>query len=231
MQDSFVRPDPITILSLSISYLAKRRRVDALSDVSFAVSPGESVAVRGPSGSGKTTLLFAIAGLVRARPGAITVGETDVGALDEEAAADFRLRRIGMVFQFFHLLPALSAVDNVALPLRLSGLDAGTSRRLAAERLEELGVADRAAHLPHELSGGEQQRVAVARAVVGQPSVILADEPTGNLDDKAASVVGRMLVEVSRERSTLLVATHDERLASLVSRRLTLDGGQLSSEA
>ena len=221
---------PVSVRDLAIAHYTGRRRVDAVAAASFDLAPGELVALRGPSGSGKSTLLFAIAGLVRPTAGEILVGGEDPWRLDSTTAASFRLRHIGLVFQFFHLLPALDAADNVAVPLELLGHPRRDARRASMDLLAELGLEHRATHRPFELSGGEQQRVAVARALIADPRLILADEPTGNLDEEAAEAVGNLLVSSARGKRTLMVATHDERLAGRMDRTLRLQAGRLSAE-
>jgi putative ABC transport system ATP-binding protein len=227
-QAAAARPAAVEATSVSVSYWARRSRVDAVSDVTFAVRPGEIVALTGPSGAGKSSLLFAIAGLLRPQRGSILVDGVDVAALGESDAAVHRLRTAGMVFQFFHLLPALDAIDNVALPLQLTGVPRAEARERASAALAELGLGDRARHLPRQLSGGEQQRVAVARAVITDPPLVLADEPTGNLDTDSAALVARLLYDVTGGRRTLIVATHDERIIGGATRVLRLEGGRLA---
>jgi putative ABC transport system ATP-binding protein len=199
-------------------YAARRARgaqaPPALAGVSLAVEAGEVVALLGPSGSGKSTLLNLAAGLDGATGGTVTVTGQDLGRLDESARARFRRQRIGVVFQAFHLLPTLTALDNVLVPARLAGADRRTAGRRAAELLDRLGIADLAGALPDELSGGQQQRVALARALVNRPSLVLADEPTGALDSVSADEVMGLLAEVGRDGQAVVVATHDEQLAT-----------------
>lgn len=183
-----------------------------LNDVSLTLEYGRSLAIVGASGSGKTTLLGLLAGLDRPSSGSVTVDGTPLGDLDEEARARLRRRLVGFVFQSFHLLPALSAEENVMLPLELDGADDARARAAAA--LDEVGLATRRKHYPHQLSGGEQQRVALARAFVHEPRILFADEPTGNLDSRTGQAIGDLLFELNRGHATTLVlVTHDASIA------------------
>lgn len=219
-------PSAIDLAGVSLSYQRRRDRVDALREVSATVPAGKVIALTGPSGAGKSSLLYIIAGLLRPTGGTVTVNGIDVGALSETASAAFRRNQIGMVFQFFHLLPALTALDNVALPLQLAGVARPAAREAGAKLLDDLGLTERASHRPRELSGGEQQRVAVARAIVGNPPIILADEPTGNLDAESAAIVAELLIREAVAGRTLLVATHDDRLVGHASATIHLDHGR-----
>jgi putative ABC transport system ATP-binding protein len=185
----------------------------ALDRVTLEIAPGEAVAVMGPSGCGKSTLLNMVAGLDRPTSGTVTVLGEDLGRLDETGLALFRRRRIGMIFQFFNLLDDLTALDNVALAAQLTGTPAGRARARALELLGELGVADRRNAYPAVLSGGERQRVAAARALMNRPALLLADEPTGALDSHAGEQVMDLLLDLNQIGQTLLLVTHDERLA------------------
>ena len=222
------RPATAAVEHLSVSYRTKGKRVDAVRDISFEIQPAEIVAMTGPSGAGKTSVLFALAGLLRPQAGSIVISGVDIGALSDEDAAAFRLGNIGMVYQFFHLLPAVDAADNVAVALQLTGVGHAKARALAVDLLDSLGLGDRATHLPRELSGGEQQRVAVARAIITDPGLVLADEPTGNLDDESAESVARLLFDLAAGRRTLIVATHDPRLIGGATRSIGLDRGRLT---
>src|SRR5450755_2963207 len=201
-----------------------------LEDVSFDVGAGETVAIVGPSGSGKTTLLGLLAGLDRPTSGEVLFGDTALGQLSEDGLAALRQRWLGFVFQSFQLLPALTALENVMLPLELAGsLDAA---RRAREWLSRVGLAERIGHYPKQLSGGEQQRVAIARAFSGEPRVLMADEPTGNLDGATGTEVADLMFRLNRERgTTLLLVTHDTSLASRCARTLSLAGGLLIDDA
>lgn len=197
-----------------------------LDGVSLVLEHGRSLAVVGASGSGKTTLLGLLAGLDRPSSGTIVLDGSRLDALDEEARARLRRRRVGFVFQSFHLLPALSAEENVMLPLELEGVDDARPRARAA--LDEVGLGARRRHYPRQLSGGEQQRVALARAFVHGPRILFADEPTGNLDTHTGSAIGELLFTLNRERATTLVmVTHDAALAERCDVLLRLDAGRL----
>jgi len=197
-----------------------------LRDVEFDVMPGEAVAIVGASGSGKSTLLGLLAGLDAPSSGNVHLAGTDLFSLDEDARAALRGQLLGFVFQSFQLLPALSALENVMLPLELAGREDASAR--AKDILARVGLAQRLKHYPKQLSGGEQQRVALARAFVTGPRLLLADEPTGNLDARTGAEVIDLLFELNRERGTTLVlVTHDDALASRCGRRLRLAAGEL----
>jgi putative ABC transport system ATP-binding protein len=192
----------------------------ALDGVTLHIRQGEAVAVMGPSGCGKSTLLNMVAGLDRPSSGRVLVHGEDLGKLNETGLALFRRRRIGMIFQFFNLIDDLPALDNVALAAQLSGVPAGQARRRALELLGELGIADRRNTYPAQLSGGERQRVAVARALMNRPALLLADEPTGALDSRSGEQVMDLLIDLNQLGQTLLMVTHDPRLAERCANRL-----------
>ncbi|OXM73529.1 MULTISPECIES: ABC transporter ATP-binding protein [Amycolatopsis] len=192
----------------------------ALDGISLEIHAGEAVAVMGPSGSGKSTLLNLVAGLDRPTSGTVVVHGEDLGKLNETGLALFRRRRIGMIFQFFNLLDDLPALDNVALAAQLTGTPAGQARKRALELLGELGIAGRRNVYPARLSGGERQRVAVARALMNRPALLLADEPTGALDSRAGEQVMDLLLDLNQIGQTLLLVTHDERLATRCASRV-----------
>ncbi|MFI9770251.1 ABC transporter ATP-binding protein [Streptomyces sp. NPDC052415] len=194
----------------------------ALDGVSLEIRAGEAVAVMGPSGCGKSTLLNMIAGLDRPTAGTVLVRGESVGELSEKGLALYRRRHIGMIFQFFNLIDDLSALDNVALAAQLTGTPARQARRRALELFEELEIADRARAYPAVLSGGERQRVAVARALMNRPALLLADEPTGALDSRAGEQVMDLLLDLNQIGQTLILVTHDERLARRCASRLVL---------
>jgi putative ABC transport system ATP-binding protein len=197
-----------------------------LEDISFEVEAGEAVAIVGASGSGKTTLLGLLAGLDVPTAGRIVVDGNDLGALDEDGRAALRRRLVGFVFQSFQLLPALTALENVMLPIELAGID--SARDTAAGLLTRVGLRERLDHYPRQLSGGEQQRVAIARAFTGPPRLLFADEPTGNLDSATGAEIIDLMFDLNREhRTTLLLVTHDEQLAGRCGRRLGLAAGRL----
>lgn len=195
-------------------------------DVSLDIAPGESVAVVGPSGAGKSTLLALLAGLDAPTSGRIWLAGTDLGALDEDGRARLRAQRVGFVFQAFHLVPALTALENVMLPLELAGRTDARSGALAA--LERVGLSSRKGHYPRQLSGGEQQRIALARAFVTSPAVLFADEPTGNLDTATGGRVGELLFELNaNSQTTLVLVTHERDLASRCQRTVQMEAGRL----
>ena len=201
-----------------------------LDQVSIAVAPGESVAIVGASGSGKTTLLGLIAGLDVPTSGEVWLDGRALHSLDEDARARLRQELLGFVFQSFQLLPALTALENVMLPLELAA--ASEPSRTAREWLEKVGLKSRAHHYPRQLSGGEQQRVAIARAFSGEPALLMADEPTGNLDAATGREIADLMFELNRAHGTTLVlVTHDERLAARCDRRIGLAGGSLVGSA
>jgi len=203
----------------------------ALDGVSLEIRAGEAVAVMGPSGSGKSTLLNMVAGLDRPTSGSVVVHGEELGKLSERGLALFRRRRIGMIFQFFNLLDDLPALDNVALAAQLTGTPARQARRRALELLDELGIADRRNAYPAVLSGGERQRAAVARALMNRPAVLLADEPTGALDSKAGEQVMDLLLDLNQIGQTLLMVTHDQRLATrCASRVVEVADGRVTGE-
>jgi len=216
----------ITVRDLVMRLPSGSRSLTILDGVSLEVAAGEVVAVTGPSGSGKSTLLGLLAGLDTPSGGSITVDGVEVTRLGEAELARFRRRSIGFVFQSYHLIPTLTATENVAVPLEL----AGRAKPLAGARrlLEEVGLGGRADHYPAQLSGGEQQRVAIARAVALAPPVLLADEPTGNLDSTTGEQIIDVLLALNRERgSTLLLVTHDAALAARAGRAIALRDGRL----
>lgn len=202
------------------------RVLDILSAIDLAVNAGEAVAVLGPSGSGKSTLLGLLAGLDQPSSGEVSLLGRALGTLDEDERAELRAGRVGFVFQSFQLLPGMTALENVALPLQIGG-KAG-ARPQAESLLDEVGLGERLHHLPRQLSGGEQQRVALARAFAGDPEVLFADEPTGNLDAASGERVMDLLFDLrDRVGSTLLLVTHDQALASRCDRILQLDAGRM----
>jgi putative ABC transport system ATP-binding protein len=203
--------------------------VDILRGISLAIEPGETVALVGPSGSGKSSLVMVLAGIERPSRGRVMLAGRDLGALDENALARLRRRHIGIVFQSFHLLPTMTALENVAIPLELAG-DQG-AMAAAAAALARVGLGHRLRHYPGQLSGGEQQRVAIARAFVAGPELLLADEPTGNLDGATGRVVIDCLFEEhARLGSGLLLITHDTSLAERCDRQLHLEDGRIVAE-
>jgi len=205
--------------------------VRALDDVDLDIEAGEYVAIVGPSGSGKSTLLNAIGLLDRLTHGSYRFEGTDITHLSDDEQARTRREKIGFVFQFFHLIPRLTAAQNVELPLTLSDVDPGERRERVKEVLEAYGLADRANHRPDQLSGGQRQRVAIARATIARPQAILADEPTGNLDRASGRDVVEILENLNRSGITLLVVTHDPELATRAARRIRMVDGKITSDS
>ncbi len=202
--------------------------LEVLKGVSLDIAKGETVSIVGASGAGKTTLLQILGTLMPADGGSVEIAGTDVGALNDRRLSQFRNRHIGFVFQFHHLLPEFTAAENVMLPALIGGMSRREAERRAAELLEMVGLSARASHKPSALSGGEQQRAAIARALVNRPSVVLADEPTGNLDTRNRDEIYRLLFDV-RERfgQTIVIVTHDERLAEQTDRKIVMSDGKI----
>ena len=220
------RAPMIALEGVSLAYRTGDAIVDVLDALDLVVARGERVAITGPSGSGKSSLLLVLTGLEEADAGRVAIDGISLDALDGDARADLRRERIGIVFQSFHLIPTLSARENVALPLEIAGR--GDARARAERMLERVGLGARASHYPRELSGGEQQRVAIARALVHEPALIVADEPTGNLDERTGERVVELLFALEREaEATLVLVTHDLALAARCDRTLALHDGRL----
>ena len=217
----------IVVRSITKTYRRARRRISALQDVSLEMSQGELALLIGPSGSGKTTLLNLIAALDQPDSGEIIVGGSEITHLSRSAAARYRNQHVGFIFQSYNLLPQLTALENILLPmLPKRRLD----RRRAVELLEAVGLGDRGSHRPSELSGGEQQRVAIARALSNEPAIILADEPTGNLDDDNARRVAELLSSACRERGkSLILVTHDQEMIRPVVRVFAMRNGSITA--
>ena len=211
------------------TYLTGSTRIEVLRGVDLDVQSGEMVAIIGASGVGKSSLLHVLGGLDAFDGGTVKLGETDIHALTDEQRVAFRNRHVGFVFQFHHLLPEFTALENVEMPLRIAGTAAAERHSRALALLERVGLAARASHRPSALSGGEQQRIAIARALVARPSVLLADEPTGNLDEATASDLHRLIKDMHAEHGlTSLIATHNPVLAASCDRVLRLESGLLT---
>lgn len=219
----------VTIRNLSKVYAQGEIQVTALNDVSLEIQAGEFLTLMGPSGSGKSTLLHIIAGIDRPTRGQCLVQGVDVTQLNESQLADWRNQNVGFVFQTFNLIPVLSAFENVELPLMLTQLGRAERKRRVSAALDIVGLADRMHHLPKQLSGGQEQRVAIARALVTDPRLVVADEPTGNLDTHSAQEVLKVLQLLSREAGkTVIMVTHDPKAAAFGSRSIHLEKGELT---
>jgi len=220
-------PLAVEALDLERTYASGHTTVAALAGVTLGIRRGEFVAVMGPSGSGKSTLLNVVAGLERPTGGTVRVDGEDLARLDEEALARHRSKRVGMVFQAFNLLPRLRVVDNVALPLAFAGIPMAERIRRARAILERLGMTARAEHRTNELSGGELQRAAVARALIGDPAILLADEPTGNLDSANGAALIALFEELHAQSQTVLLVTHDAQIAVHAERVIRMRDGRV----
>jgi putative ABC transport system ATP-binding protein len=221
----------IRLVDVSKIYDGAGAKVTALANLSLTVAPGEFAALVGPSGCGKSTLLHIIGAVDLPTSGEVWVDGLALAQLSDRALSQFRRDRVGIVYQFYNLLPTMSAWENVALPALLRGLPARAARERAEERLREVGMLHRKDHWPHELSGGEMQRVAIGRALVNGPAVLLADEPTGNLDSKAGREVLELLARLNAERGvTVLLATHSQEAAAFARRVIHLRDGSISAE-
>ncbi len=221
----------ISIRGLRKSYSMVRVTVHALRGVDLDVKQGSCTVVMGPSGSGKSTLLYLLGGLDRLTAGSIVVGGKALEGLDENALAVYRRREVGFIFQSFNLISSMSALENISFPMRFAGIPAGERKQRARRLLEQVGLKERADHKPTELSGGQQQRVAIARALVNDPALILADEPTGNLDTSSGYGIMQLLSELHRSGRTVFVVTHDPRMAHFATDMVRLLDGQVVDEA
>ncbi len=220
----------VSIIDLHLSLVGGAGPVNILRGVNLSIASNETISIVGPSGAGKTTLLMALSGLEKPSSGVVRVAGTDLTVINEDDLARFRRQHVGIVFQSFHLVPTMTALENVALPLEFAAADNPAEQAKAA--LEKTGLGDRLDHFPGELSGGEQQRVALARAFVAKPSLLLADEPTGNLDRETGQMVMNLLFDLQKEHGTTLVlVTHDETLASRCHRSVHMVDGQFKEPA
>ena len=216
----------LVVKNVSKTVSSPEGKLTILSDINFIVSKGESVAIVGASGAGKSTLLGLMAGLDSATKGRIFLNGHDLTDMDEDGRATVRAQNVGFVFQSFHLITSLYALENVMLPLELIGRH--SAKKIAQEILYELGLKERISHYPHQLSGGEKQRVAIARAFASEPTVLFADEPTGNLDTKSGENIMKTMFTLNQESTTtLILVTHDKQLASMCKREIILDAGLL----
>jgi lipoprotein-releasing system ATP-binding protein len=218
----------LQVNNLDKSYFSNQKKTDVLKEVALDVRRGEALAIVGPSGVGKSTLLHILGTIDRPTAGHVYYDGIDIFAMPEEALAGFRNKRLGFIFQFHHLLPEFSALENAAMPALISGLDRKTAENRAWEILSRLGLEERLTHKPGEMSGGEQQRVAVARALIMKPDVVLADEPTGNLDTHTGEEVFNLILELNAELGiTFIIVTHNENLSKKMQRCITLLDGQV----
>jgi putative ABC transport system ATP-binding protein len=221
----------ISLHNVSRYYQVGERSVHALEGISLEVSRHEFVAIAGPSGCGKSTLLHLIAGLDQPTAGEIVVDQLNLTKADDAQLTEFRRRRLGLVFQFFNLLPTMNALENVSMPLLLQGVAPNEATNRAEDLLALVGLTNRASHFVHQLSGGEQQRTAIARALIHRPALVIADEPTGNLDSAAAELVLELLQKIAREQmATLLLVTHSPEVAGIANRRVELRDGRIVAD-
>lgn len=219
----------LEIKNLCKVYGEGETRVDALKNISFDVDQGEFVAVVGPSGSGKSTLLHILGGVDVPTSGVVRIAGTDIGKLDENKLAIFRRRQIGLIYQFYNLIPILNVEENLTLPILLDGKK--PDQKLLEDLVEKLGLSERRSHLPNQLSGGQQQRVSIGRALMNHPALLLADEPTGNLDTENSKEIIALLRNFNRENNqTVIIITHDERIALAADRVITIEDGRITRD-
>ena len=219
----------LEIKNLCKEYGKGEIKVEALKDVSFNVEQGEFVAIVGPSGSGKSTLLHILGGVDTPTSGEVIISGTDIGKLDENNLAIFRRRQIGLIYQFYNLIPILNVEENMTLPILLDGKK--PDKKLLKSLVDKLGLNDRLKHLPNQLSGGQQQRVSIGRALINHPALLLADEPTGNLDSKNSKEIISLLRKFNRENNqTVIIITHDEHIALSADRVITIEDGQITKD-
>ncbi|MBQ3852944.1 MAG: ABC transporter ATP-binding protein [Lachnospiraceae bacterium] len=220
----------LEIKNLCKVYGSGETRVDALKDVTFDVEQGEFVAIVGPSGSGKSTLMHILGGVDVPTSGIVNIAGTDIGQLDETKLAIFRRRNIGLIYQFYNLIPILNVEENMTLPILLDGKK--PDKKLLDDIVEKLGMKDRLAHLPNQLSGGQQQRVSIGRALMNHPALLLADEPTGNLDSENSKEIISLLRKFNKENNqTVIIITHDERIALSADRVITIEDGRITRDS
>ncbi len=220
----------LEIKNLCKVYGSGETKVDALKNVSFDVEQGEFVAIVGPSGSGKSTLMHILGGVDTPTSGVVSISGTDIGKLNETKLAIFRRRQIGLIYQFYNLIPILNVEENMTLPILLDGKK--PDKKLLKDLLEKLGLSDRVGHLPNQLSGGQQQRVSIGRALMNHPALLLADEPTGNLDSENSKEIISLLRKFNKEnRQTVIIITHDEKIALSADRVITIEDGQITRDS
>lgn len=220
----------LEIKNLCKVYGSGETRVDALKDVSFDVEQGEFVAIVGPSGSGKSTLMHILGGVDVPTSGIVNIAGTDIGKLDETKLAIFRRRNIGLIYQFYNLIPILNIEENMTLPILLDGKK--PDKKLLDDIVEKLGLKERLAHLPNQLSGGQQQRVSIGRALMNHPALLLADEPTGNLDSENSKEIISLLRRFNKESNqTVIIITHDEKIALSADRVITIEDGRITRDS
>ncbi len=220
----------IEVINASKAYHQGTREVQALRNVSLTIGAGEFLSVMGPSGSGKSTLLNLVGGLDQPTTGEIFIDGTPLHGITDDELTLIRRRKIGFIFQFFNLLPVLTALENVSLPLLLEGVPLSRARPKAVRLIEQVGLGARAEHRPEQLSGGEMQRVAIARALIADPAVLLADEPTGNLDSHTSEEIFSLLANLNEKGQTIVMVTHDPKAAAYGTRVITLKDGALSED-
>ena len=219
----------LEVKNLNKVYGTGETKVNALRDVSFSVEKGEFVAIIGPSGSGKSTLLHIIGGVDSPTGGTVIIGDTNIAELDETALAIFRRRQIGLIYQFYNLIPILNVEENLSLPLLLDGRK--PDPELISGLIQKLGLGNRLKHLPNQLSGGQQQRVSIGRALINNPALLLADEPTGNLDSENSREILRLLRQFNQEQDqTVIIITHDERIAMAADRVIAIEDGRIARD-
>ncbi len=220
----------LEIKNLCKVYGSGETKVDALKNVSFDVEQGEFVAIVGPSGSGKSTLMHILGGVDTPTSGVVNISGTDIGKLNETKLAIFRRRQIGLIYQFYNLIPILNVEENMTLPILLDRKK--PDKKLLKDLLEKLGLSDRVGHLPNQLSGGQQQRVSIGRALMNHPALLLADEPTGNLDSENSKEIISLLRKFNKEnRQTVIIITHDEKIALSADRVITIEDGQITRDS
>ena len=220
----------LEIKNLCKVYGSGETRVDALKDVTFDVEQGEFVAIVGPSGSGKSTLMHILGGVDVPTSGIVNIAGTDIGKLDETKLAIFRRRNIGLIYQFYNLIPILNVEENMTLPILLDGKK--PDAKILEDLVEKLGLGDRLTHLPNQLSGGQQQRVSIGRALMNHPALLLADEPTGNLDSENSREIISLLRKFNKENNqTVIIITHDERIALSSDRVITIEDGRITRDS